>query len=264
MPVETQLAIVLYHFGHYRNAAGLSSIVCWAGIGKGTVVIITKGVMTALLHQDMIQENLCMPTEQEKEAAKIWVDRHSCPGWWNGCFFIVSLPNLQIVDIGYGFTGSTHDASAWEKTYVKQEHQNVLRSGEWIWADSAYPISDWVVAPFKHPEHNLPDNQIFNEAVSRLRICSEHAIGFLKGIVDEKSHKLATYWGVSCIIVHNFAMACEEEEWQTNGHVIDDPYASDSFLLEGLEQDYDEDDLDLQMIASQLDNWVHLSEGQKK
>ncbi|KIK58415.1 hypothetical protein GYMLUDRAFT_128049, partial [Collybiopsis luxurians FD-317 M1] len=99
----------------------------------------------------------------------------------------------------------------------------VLRSGEWIWADSVYPISDWVVAPFKHPECNLPDNQIFNEAVSRLCICSEHAIGFLKGqlpslkdlcisIVDKKSHKLATYWGVSCIIVHNFAMAGEEEE----------------------------------------------------
>ncbi|KAE9388171.1 hypothetical protein BT96DRAFT_836679, partial [Gymnopus androsaceus JB14] len=63
----------------------------------------------------------------------------------------------------------------------------------------------------------------FNNHVSMVRIRSEHAIGFLKGrfqslkdlrvnISDEKSHKFATYWGLACILVHNFAMTCEEEE----------------------------------------------------
>ncbi|KXN85427.1 hypothetical protein AN958_11341 [Leucoagaricus sp. SymC.cos] len=42
-------------------------------------------------------------------------------------------------------------------------------------------LESWVVAPYKSPEHEEPDNQKFNECVSRLCICSEHAIGFLKG-----------------------------------------------------------------------------------
>ena len=34
-PVERQLAIALYRFGHYGNAAGLQKVANWAGVGKG-------------------------------------------------------------------------------------------------------------------------------------------------------------------------------------------------------------------------------------
>ena len=53
---------------------------------------------------------------------------------------VISLPNLRIIDVGYGFTGSTHDATAWSKTYLAQNHESVLLDGEFIWADSAYPV----------------------------------------------------------------------------------------------------------------------------
>ncbi|KAJ3720745.1 hypothetical protein DFJ43DRAFT_721192 [Lentinula guzmanii] len=49
MPVETQLGITLYRFGHYGNAAGLSKVARWAGVGKGTVLLATKRVMRALV-----------------------------------------------------------------------------------------------------------------------------------------------------------------------------------------------------------------------
>jgi hypothetical protein len=42
-------------------------------------------------------------------------------------------------------------------------------------------IDNWVVAPYKKPERDYPDNEAFNKQVSMLRIRSEHAIGFLKG-----------------------------------------------------------------------------------
>jgi hypothetical protein len=54
---------------------------------------------------------------------------------------IVSLPNLRIIDFGYGFTGSTHDATAWEHTRIAREHENLLLEKEFVWADSAYPVS---------------------------------------------------------------------------------------------------------------------------
>ena len=69
----------------------------------------------------------------------------------------------------------------------------------------------------------MPDNEVFNNHVSMVRIRSEHAIGYLKGrfqslkslrinIRDERSHKLATYWVAACVGVHNFALACEDDE----------------------------------------------------
>ncbi|KAG2744241.1 hypothetical protein P692DRAFT_20744198, partial [Suillus brevipes Sb2] len=57
----------------------------------------------------------------------------------------------------------------------------ILKDGEFIWADSAYPIQTWVVAPHKMPEWEEPDNQVFNNHVSMFHIQSEHAIGYLKG-----------------------------------------------------------------------------------
>lgn len=77
-----------------------------------------------------------------------------------------------------------------------------------------------------------------------VRIRSEHTIGFLKGqshslkgvrinIVDEQTHKLATYWIVSCIAVHSFAMQCEEEERAEDGSDYDP--TCDLFVAEGMD-----------------------------
>ncbi|KAF9256657.1 hypothetical protein L218DRAFT_1007144 [Marasmius fiardii PR-910] len=118
MPVEYQLAITLNRFGHYGNSIQLDK-------------------------PQFLKANIRMPTPEEKEEAKEWVERQSCPVWHDGwclvdgtlvklyarpywfgeSYFdwkalyslnlqIVSLPNCQIIDVDYGFTGSTHDASA--------------------------------------------------------------------------------------------------------------------------------------------------------
>lgn len=48
---------------------------------------------------------------------------------------VVSLPNLRIIDFGYGFTGSTHDSTAWEGTRLAKEREVLLNDDEFIWAD---------------------------------------------------------------------------------------------------------------------------------
>ena len=100
-------------------------------------------------------------------------------------------------------------------------------------------IETWVVAPYKKPERDLPDNHFFNNHVSMVRIRSEHAIGYLKGrfqslkglriqIEDEDAHKFATYWVLACVAVHNFALECEAQERS------DDSADEDPFIQEGL------------------------------
>ena len=98
-------------------------------------------------------------------------------------------------------------------------------------------IDDWVVAPYKRPERDLPDNEAFNKRVSMLRIRSEHAIGFLKGrfqslrdlrvlIKDEKSHKIAVYWVIACISIHSFAVHCELGRKADDHDLADDPFVT--------------------------------------
>ncbi|CAK5275896.1 unnamed protein product [Mycena citricolor] len=279
--VDEQLAVALFRFGHDGNAASLQAVANWAGLGKGTVLLYTRRVMIAILRPSFMQDAVRMPTPDEKARAKRWVQKHSCKSWRNGwCFVdgtliplderptwygpgyfdrkcnyslnfqIVNLPNLQIIDFGYGHTGSAHDSHAWQTTRMALEHESLLEEGEWIWADSAYPIDTWITAPYKKPERDLPDNEVFNNHVSMLRIRSEHAIGFLKGrfhslkhlrvrIMDAATHKLATYWVAACIGIHNFALRSEENKRGGEDPDSDDP---DPFIGEGLVDDSASDD----------------------
>ncbi|KAG2062433.1 hypothetical protein BDR04DRAFT_1131202 [Suillus decipiens] len=104
--------------------------------------------MTAVLCPSFYESAVQFPTADEKELAKSWVEAHSCHAWRNGWGLsnyllnvqIVSLPNLRIIDFSYGHTGSTHNVSAWQETFIAQNHDDILKDGEFIWADSTYPV----------------------------------------------------------------------------------------------------------------------------
>ncbi|PPQ74561.1 hypothetical protein CVT24_004353 [Panaeolus cyanescens] len=255
MPVEHQVAIMLYRFGHSGNGVGLNKVARWSGYSKGTIVLATRRVLTAILRPSFLQDMISLPTQEEKEEAKEWVGMrakcdawrdgwcmvdgtliplHARPYWYGESYFdrkndyslniqIINTPDLYIIDCGYGFTGSTHDATAWERTWIYAHHDEVFEDDEFIWADSAYPIQTWLVAPYKQPDSNIPQNEIFNTVLSSVRIKSENCIGFLKGrfqslkglrinIVNEKTHKYATYWILGSVAVHDFALRCEKQE----------------------------------------------------
>ena len=95
------------------------------------------------------------------------------------------------------------------------------------------------MTPYRAPERSLEANAEFNNHVSKLRIRSEHTIGFLKGrfpslkglrlrIDDAEMHRIATYWISICIAVHTFAFQIEQEE-----RGDDDEGYLDPFIREG-------------------------------
>ncbi|PBK81227.1 hypothetical protein ARMGADRAFT_948536 [Armillaria gallica] len=81
MPIRHQLAIALFQFGHYGNAALVESIMQWAGVSAGMVVNATCHMMIAFLalHDDVIH----WLSAKEKEAAKEWVEVASYAAWRN-------------------------------------------------------------------------------------------------------------------------------------------------------------------------------------
>jgi hypothetical protein len=88
MSVEHQVAIALYRFGHYGNAVCTVKVALWAGYGYGTVQLATKRVMSALCSEKFRRSAIRWSSEEAKEAAKAWVEDHSCPEWRDGWLMV--------------------------------------------------------------------------------------------------------------------------------------------------------------------------------
>ena len=86
LPLDEQLAIALFRFGHHGNAASVEAIAQWAGASAGTVVNVTRRVIVAFLtlHDTVIR----WPSAREREEAKEWVEVATCVAWRNGWFFV--------------------------------------------------------------------------------------------------------------------------------------------------------------------------------
>lgn len=84
MPIEDQLAIVLYRVGHSGNGVSLDKVASWSGYAKGTVVLATRRVTAAILSDEFMEVAIRPVTEEEKEEAKRWVESHSCRAWRDG------------------------------------------------------------------------------------------------------------------------------------------------------------------------------------
>ena len=88
MPVDIQLAITLYRFGHYGNAAGTNEVGLWAGVGYGIVCNATACVMVAICDERFHHATMPWPSEAEIDSAKAWVESNSCHAWCNGWLMV--------------------------------------------------------------------------------------------------------------------------------------------------------------------------------
>ena len=101
--IKDQLAIMLFYFRLYSNAASLEQVREWAGTSKGLVKLTTQRVMTALLSPDFMKDAVQLPTDEEKEEAKEWVEEHSCKAWHDGwCLVDGTLIPLYTQPYWYG------------------------------------------------------------------------------------------------------------------------------------------------------------------
>jgi hypothetical protein len=104
-PVKEQVAIALYRFGHYGNAASQMKVALWAGVGYGTVGLFTSRVMAATCSDHFRHSALRWASDEAKEAAKAWVENASCPAWRNGWLMVDGT--LVPLFMRPGFFGNT-------------------------------------------------------------------------------------------------------------------------------------------------------------
>jgi hypothetical protein len=82
LPIPYQLAITLYHFGHFGSAASVEVVAQWAGCSIGVIVKSMCWVILSfmLLHDQAIH----WPNSMEKKEAVDWVESVSCAAWRPG------------------------------------------------------------------------------------------------------------------------------------------------------------------------------------
>lgn len=85
-----------------------------------------------------------------------------------------------------------------------------------VWPDCSVFLFSAESTPYR-PDKNTAENARYNYTVSKVRIRSEHCVGFIKGrwqslkglrvrIDNPKQLTFATLWVTACINLHSFAM----------------------------------------------------------
>lgn len=180
----------------------MHSVALWAGVGAGTVDLITRRVLRAVHSSGIKNKHIRWPARgsAEREAAKQYVDEHCdnpawrdgwcmvdgtliplyCkPHWYGDTFFdrksnysmnvqIINTPNLKIIDYASGFTGSRHDTHCFGSTRLAKQPEQLLGREEWCWGDAGYPLEKWLIIPYKKPASETKENHMFNFNLSRI------------------------------------------------------------------------------------------------
>ena len=128
-------------------------------------------------------------------------------------------------DINIGWPGSVHDArvysnsgfSHWIQSFYEREQRQHPSHTWYILGDVAYPLSRWLLTPYKIPEvtEERPWATTYNISHAKTRVPVENAFGRLKGrwrrllCVDTTDVETATIWIHACVVLHNF---CETQD----------------------------------------------------
>ena len=137
---------------------------------------------------------------------------------------IICDDEKRITKFNCTFPGSVHDARAWRNMNIAQNPHQYLQGNEYLIADSAYPLNQYTIVPFKRPPNSqLPKSKrIFNERLSGLRVSVEHCIGQLKArlpslrglphrIRNDRDVGSCLQWIGSCVILHNLLLDLDDE-----------------------------------------------------
>jgi len=88
IPIEEQVVIALFRFGHYGNAASMMKVALQFGVGFGTVHLVTTRVLKACCSERFRSSSVQWANERMKAEAKDWVEKQSCPAWRNGWLMV--------------------------------------------------------------------------------------------------------------------------------------------------------------------------------
>lgn len=137
--------------------------------------------------------------------------------------------NLEFISVATGYPGSLHDARVLRNTEIFYRCEN----GEFlatpkdvieqvtvrplIIGDSAYPLSEWLIKPYRHAGDLTQAQRYFNRRLSGSRSIVERGFGLLKArwrcLLKRLDNEIENVSDViiSCFILHNICQISNEQ-----------------------------------------------------
>jgi hypothetical protein len=255
--VSLQLAVFLR-----RLAIGdIFSICALFGVAEGTVILYTQRVLKAILsfklhfvkwpkgeeRQTVLQgfkdiggfyniigsidgTHIILTNKPPKDP-EVFFNRKKCYS-----IQVQAIVNHKGIFTNYliGWPGSVHDARVYTNSLFYTNRNEFIKDDDVILGDSAYPISSFLISPFRTPQTQKQKD--FNYIHSKHRIVVEHAFGRLKARfvalqnLNIKTIKLAVDLTDCAMILHNF-LELNGEMWEEE-YMLDADNSIDNNLYE--------------------------------
>lgn len=129
----------------------------------------------------------------------------------------ICIPSLHFTDCFVGFPGSVGDRRIFESSPlyadITRSRQQYFPSREYIVGDKAYPVLDWLQAPYIRRTVLNDAQELYNTLLSGARQVIERAFALLFGrfrrlkFVDMIRHDLLLNMVISCCVLHNISIA---------------------------------------------------------
>ncbi|XP_017466842.1 PREDICTED: uncharacterized protein LOC108359474 [Rhagoletis zephyria] len=91
---------------------------------------------------------------------------------------------FSFLDVFIGYPGSCHDANVWKNSPIYKgitSGRVELAKDAIILADSAYPLSKYLIAPYRDNGHLSREEKQFNYYLSSTKVFIEQTFGILRG-----------------------------------------------------------------------------------
>jgi hypothetical protein len=130
--------------------------------------------------------------------------------------------SMKFVDCYAGEVGSVHDALVYRRSdfYQKVITRNIwIENDMHIIGDAAYPLSPFLMVPYKNFGDLLQSKKYFNDCLSRIRSVIERAFALLKGrfrrlkYLDMSKIEEVPIVIIACCILHNICLLHGDWEW---------------------------------------------------
>ncbi|XP_066596095.1 putative nuclease HARBI1 [Prorops nasuta] len=150
---------------------------------------------------------------------------------------------MKFIDVFAGFCGSVHDARVWNQCHIKAlidaNMERYFPQNTHLIGDSAYPLSNYLLTPYRDNGHLNDIQRNYNTRLSRTRIIIERTFGLLKARF-RKLHFMYLYNTdlipliiLACCILHNICIDYEDEPFidiEENDEYLNNEVNYDVFL----------------------------------
>ncbi|GAB0095856.1 protein ANTAGONIST OF LIKE HETEROCHROMATIN PROTEIN 1 [Sergentomyia squamirostris] len=251
MPVEKQLALVLYRLGSFGDSSSIAKIAALFGIGDGgTLDNVTHRVLTAILNLKTKYLNWPNAEERRQIVQNTYHELPGCVGYIDGTE--LPLAEAPILDpdsyfsrkkrhsikatiicdyqhrvryLATGVPGSVHDAKMFANMALGKDPERFLTGSEWIAGDSAYKLTERIITPFRQNSTVMDQRSRaqFNRHFSSFRVRVEQVFGMAKEkfpslkelrfrLGSEENHMYSCNWVMVYFILYNMLLQFNMEK----------------------------------------------------